>query len=163
MKDAIAILRQCDIQPTPQRIAVVEYVLKSKTHPTADEVLLRARKKCPTVSRATVYNTLNLLVEKKLLEIQTLREGAVVFDPKIERLWRDLRHPLGSIAGFGGRQAQGFRDLQFPGDPARKKEKEMTLFLTSDNTSSITRPFLISIRKERLWLKRIWRPRASAR
>ena len=74
MEEAISILQQCDIQPTPQRIAVVEYVLKSKTHPSADEVLSYARKKCPTVSRATVYNTLNLLVDKGLLGMQTIRE-----------------------------------------------------------------------------------------
>lgn len=85
MKDAISILRHCGIQPTPQRIAVVEYVLKSKTHPSADHVLSYARKKCPTVSRATVYNTLNLLVEKGLLGMQTIKEGAVVFDPNIEK------------------------------------------------------------------------------
>ena len=84
MKDAISILRQCNIQPTPQRIVVVEYVLKSKTHPTADDVLSYARKKCPTVSRATVYNTLNLLVKKGLLGIQKIQEGAVIFDPNIE-------------------------------------------------------------------------------
>ncbi len=83
MRDAISILRQCDIQPTPQRIAVVEYVLKSKAHPSADDVLNYARKKCPTVSRATVYNTLNLLVEKGLLGMQTIKEGAVVFDPNV--------------------------------------------------------------------------------
>lgn len=85
MKDAISILRQCDIQPTPQRIAVVEYVLTSKSHPTADDVLTSARGKCPTVSRATVYNTLNLLVEKGLVGMHTLREGAVVFDPNVQK------------------------------------------------------------------------------
>ena len=83
MKDAISILRQCGIQPTPQRIAVVEYVLKSKTHPSADEVLSYARERCPTVSRATVYNTLNLLVEKGLLQMQTIKEGAIIFDANI--------------------------------------------------------------------------------
>ena len=85
MKDAISILRQCDIQPTPQRLAVVEYMLSSKKHPTADDVLLSARRKCPTVSRATVYNTLNLLVEKGLIGMQTIREGAVVFDPNVHK------------------------------------------------------------------------------
>jgi len=64
---------------------VVEYVLKCNTHPSADEVLSYARKKCPTVSRATVYNTLNLLVEKGLLGMQTIKEGAVVFDPNLEK------------------------------------------------------------------------------
>lgn len=85
MTDPISILRQCDIQPTPQRLAVVEYVLKSKTHPSADEVLSYARKKCPTISRATVYNTLNLLVKRGLLGIQTIKEGAVVFDPNLRK------------------------------------------------------------------------------
>ncbi|SYZ74778.1 Fe2+/Zn2+ uptake regulation protein [Candidatus Zixiibacteriota bacterium] len=85
MKDAISILRQCGIQPTPQRIAVVEYVLKCKLHPSADDVLSYARKKCPTVSRATVYNTLNLLVDKGLLAMQIIKEGAVVFDPNVKK------------------------------------------------------------------------------
>lgn len=97
MKDAISILRQCDIQPTPQRIAVVECVLNNKSHPTADDVLLAARKKCPTVSRATVYNTLNLLVEKRLIGMQTLREGAVVFDPNVEKHHHLIDDETGNI------------------------------------------------------------------
>jgi len=85
MDDALSILRQCDIQPTPQRIAVVESVLTSNSHPTADDVFVLAREKCPTVSRATVYNTLNLLVEKRLIGMQSIKEGAVVFDPNVEK------------------------------------------------------------------------------
>lgn len=84
MGDVISILRQCGIQPTPQRVAVVEWISNTKSHPTADEVLTHARKKCPTVSRATVYNTLNLLVTKGMLRMQIIREGTVVFDPNIE-------------------------------------------------------------------------------
>jgi Fur family transcriptional regulator, iron response regulator len=97
MKDAISILRQCGIQPTPQRIAVIEYVLKSNKHPSADEVLCYARKKCPTVSRATVYNTLNLLVKKGLLGMQTIKEGAVVFDPNTEKHHHFVDNETGEI------------------------------------------------------------------
>lgn len=97
MGDAISILRQCDIQPTPQRIAVVECVLTSKTHPTADDILLSARKACPTVSRATVYNTLNLLVEKGLIGMQTIKEGAVVFDPNVRRHHHFIDEETGEI------------------------------------------------------------------
>jgi Fe2+ or Zn2+ uptake regulation protein len=84
MTGTIALLRQLGVQPTPQRIAVLEYVMKARTHPTADDVLKFARKKCPTVSRATVYNTLNLLVDKGMLRTQNLREGSVVFDPNAQ-------------------------------------------------------------------------------
>ena len=97
MNDAISILRQCGIQPTPQRMAVVECVLASKTHPTADDVLISARKKCPTVSRATVYNTLNLLVEKGLIGMQTIREGAVVFDPNVQKHHHFIDEDTGEI------------------------------------------------------------------
>jgi len=97
MNDAITILRQGGIQPTPQRIAVVEYVLGSKTHPSADDVLIYARKNCPTVSRATVYNTLNLLVQKGLLGMQTIKEGAVVFDPNIKKHHHFVDNETGDI------------------------------------------------------------------
>ncbi len=97
MDDAVSILRQCDIQPTPQRIAVVESVLTSTTHPTADAILLSARKTCPTVSRATVYNTLNLLVEKGLIGTQTIKEGAVVFDPNVRKHHHFIDEETGEI------------------------------------------------------------------
>lgn len=85
VENAIAMLRRCGIQPTPQRMAVVKYILKTTAHPSADEVLAKVRNECPTLSRATVYNTLNLLVKKNLLKTQVLREGTVVFDPNIKR------------------------------------------------------------------------------
>jgi len=77
-------LRNSGIQPTPQRIAVAEFVLNTAAHPTADEVWTHVRARCPTISRATVYNTLNLFAEKGLLKPQPLREGVVVFDPHVK-------------------------------------------------------------------------------
>lgn len=121
MKDAISILRQCDILPTPQRIAVVQSVLHTKAHPTADDVLVSARRKCPTVSRATVYNTLNLLVEKGLIGMQTLKEGSVVFDPNVERHHHFIDEDTGAIYDIPWNQVEvkekrklrGFEILEF--------------------------------------------------
>ena len=84
MLDVMATLRRHGIQPTPQRIAVAEHVLAARTHPSADEVWAQVRRRCPTLSRATVYNTLNLFVEKGLIRTQVLKEGTVVFDPRID-------------------------------------------------------------------------------
>jgi len=83
MDELIKTLKQYGIQPTPQRIAVAQFVLKTEKHPTADEVWARVRVTCPTLSRATVYNTLNLLAEKGLLKLQPLKEGVAVFDPHV--------------------------------------------------------------------------------
>lgn len=84
MQKIIDALRQRGIQPTPQRVAVAEFVLQTDTHPTAYEVWATVRRRCPTLSRATVYNTLNLLAEKGLLKLQPLKDGVIVFDAHVE-------------------------------------------------------------------------------
>ncbi len=76
-------LAEHGIKPSAQRMAVAEYVLETKDHPTADQVLLVVAPKLPMLSRATVYNTLNLFVERGLLRQLTLAEGRVVFDPNV--------------------------------------------------------------------------------
>ncbi len=84
MDEALRLLRAHGIQATPQRLAVALYVLRTAAHPSADEVWEKVRRSCPTLSRATVYNTLNLFVRVGLLRAQVLREGTVAFDPKVE-------------------------------------------------------------------------------
>lgn len=76
-------LRAHGIQPSAQRLAVADYVLRTLDHPSADEVLARVRGRVPMISRATVYNTLNLFVEKGLLRQFVLAEGRLVFDPHV--------------------------------------------------------------------------------
>ena len=82
--DLVQKLVEHGIQPSAQRLAVAEYVLFTEDHPTADQVWGRVRETFPMLSRATVYNTLNLFVEKGLLQQLVLAEGSVVFDPKME-------------------------------------------------------------------------------
>lgn len=84
MTDVRAVLREHGIQPTTQRVAVAEYVLDTDAHPTADVVWARVKDRLPMISRATVYNTLNLFVEKGLVRVYALTEGAQVFDPKTQ-------------------------------------------------------------------------------
>ncbi len=84
MKSLIERLRTAGIQPTPQRIAIARHVLASRAHPTAEDVLKAVRRRHPTVSRATVYNTLNLLADRGLVRAQPLREGVLAFDPLVE-------------------------------------------------------------------------------
>ena len=82
--DSVEALREHGIQPSAQRVAVADYVLHTDEHPSADQVFARVRKTFPMLSRATVYNTLNLFVEKHLLRELVLAEGRVVFDPKTD-------------------------------------------------------------------------------
>ncbi|MFO0982940.1 MAG: Fur family transcriptional regulator [Planctomycetota bacterium] len=96
-RDAAALLRQHGIQPSAQRLAVADYVLFTEQHPSADEVFARVRGNVPMISRATVYNTLNLFVRKKLLRELVLAEGKIVFDPKIEAHHHVIDEGTGAI------------------------------------------------------------------
>lgn len=74
-------LQSCGIQASAARLAVADFVLHTNSHPTADEVKEEVEKRTPSVSLATIYNTLNLFVEKGL--IKTIR------DPRNEKFRYD--------------------------------------------------------------------------
>ena len=76
-------LREHGIRPSAQRVAVAAHVLATHAHPSADQVWAAIKKTLPVVSRATVYNTLHLLVKKGLLRELVLAPGHVVFDPRV--------------------------------------------------------------------------------
>jgi len=71
--DAIEILRQLKdkgVRFTPQRQAILEFLLETVSHPTADEIYHHVKAKFPGVSLGTIYNTLNMLKEHgHLLEL----------------------------------------------------------------------------------------------
>ena len=77
-------LRAHGIQPSAQRLAVADYLLATDEHPSADEVWARVQDRLPMLSRATIYNTLHLFVEKGLVRELVLAPGRVVFDPRLD-------------------------------------------------------------------------------
>ena len=81
MNRAILLLRDHGIKVTPQRIAVVQAALMENRHPTADDIYEKVKDEIPMISKATVYNILNMLVDKGLLKPQILKSGTIVFDP----------------------------------------------------------------------------------
>lgn len=95
--DAVTALRDRGIQPSAQRVAVAAYVLLTDEHPSADEVWSRVQQSFPMISRATVYNTLNLFVEKGLLCEHVLAEGRLVYDPNTTRHHHFIDEATGRI------------------------------------------------------------------
>jgi Fur family peroxide stress response transcriptional regulator len=78
--EVLARLKVDGLKLTPQRIAIVRELAQDETHPTAQELFDRLRPAFPTMSFATVYNTLDSLA--KLGLVRSLRLGAAVrFDP----------------------------------------------------------------------------------
>jgi Fur family iron response transcriptional regulator len=85
VNETSTILQSHGIQPTAQRLAIAKVILGSKLHPSADEVLDAVNHQGGSVSRATVFNTLNTFVEQGLCRALVLTEGHVVYDPNMER------------------------------------------------------------------------------
>lgn len=73
-------LREKGFKVTPQRLAICEFILSSKEHPTTDQVYQEVKKKYPTLSLATVYQTLHLLTEIGLLQELELSDGISRYD-----------------------------------------------------------------------------------
>ena len=73
----IARLLELDIKPTTKRVEIAHYMLQKPQHLSADELLTGLSTKNDRVSKATVYNTLGLFVEKGLIrEVLINRERA---------------------------------------------------------------------------------------
>jgi Fur family iron response transcriptional regulator len=96
-RETLQALTEHDIQPSAQRVAVADYVLYTTDHPSADQVWVEVKRSFPMLSRATVYNTLNLFTEKGLLRELVLAEGKVVFDPKLDPHHHFLDEHTGEI------------------------------------------------------------------
>jgi len=61
-------LKEKGVRLTPQRQAILEFLKSVRTHPTAEEVYVHIRSKFPGISLGTIYNTLNMLREKGLIQ-----------------------------------------------------------------------------------------------
>jgi Fe2+ or Zn2+ uptake regulation protein len=77
-------LQRAGLKLTPQRIAIVRLFAGNESHPTAQDLFERLRTNFPSMSFATVYNTLDTLARAGLAGIVRLpgrRGGAARFDP----------------------------------------------------------------------------------
>jgi len=73
-------LLDCGIRPSLQRIEIMRYLLTHPTHPTIDEIFMELKKRIPTVSRTTIYNTLRMFSEKGGALMITIDEHHVCYD-----------------------------------------------------------------------------------
>ncbi len=72
------------LKRTPQRIAILDYLEGNKDHPSADEIYKEVSKRFPTMSFATVYNTLETLRQRGGILELTIDPDKKRFDPNIE-------------------------------------------------------------------------------
>jgi Fur family peroxide stress response transcriptional regulator len=81
--EMVACVRAAGLKVTPQRLAILRELASDPTHPTAQELFERLRPALPTMSFATVYNTLDALAGAGLCAALSLAPGAARFDPNM--------------------------------------------------------------------------------
>jgi Fur family transcriptional regulator, iron response regulator len=81
-REAVAdVLRTHGITPTHQRIEIAHVLLERREHLSADQVLSLVNARYAETSKATVYNTLKLFLQKKLVRELIVDQNKVVYDP----------------------------------------------------------------------------------
>ena len=81
--DLPEMLRSHGITPTHQRIEIAHALFSRHEHLSADQILAIVNSRTPETSKATVYNTLNLFLEKKLIREVIVDPNKVFYDPNI--------------------------------------------------------------------------------
>ena len=74
------LLRRHRINPTRQRIDIARALFSDVEHVSADAILMRVNATHPLTSKATVYNTLNLFVQRGLLREVIAHPNKVFYD-----------------------------------------------------------------------------------
>lgn len=80
LEQAIDQLKQANIRITPQRHAILEYLVENHSHPTADEIYRSLEDRFPNMSVATVYNNLRLFVEIGFVQEMKYGDASSRFD-----------------------------------------------------------------------------------
>ncbi len=75
------LLRSHDINPTHQRIEIAHALFSRQEHLSADQVMAIVNTRHSETSKATVYNTLNLFLEKRLIREVIVDPNKVFYDP----------------------------------------------------------------------------------
>jgi Fur family peroxide stress response transcriptional regulator len=83
--EAERILREQGARVTPQRVAILKAVENSGSHPDVEAVYRNVSREYPHISRDTVYRTLSMMEEKRIIGSVLSFGNAKRYDPNTAR------------------------------------------------------------------------------
>lgn len=83
--DARERIAEGNLKVTPQRVAILETLLKMGNHPTADMLFSKLQKKEPNISLGTVYKTLETLAQQGIINKVKSDSGHLRYDAITDR------------------------------------------------------------------------------
>ena len=100
LKDALDTLKKSGVRITPQRHAILEYLISSESHPTADEIYKSLESDFPNMSVATVYNNLRVFRNAGLIKELTYGDASSRFDFVTHDHYHIICDECGTIVDF---------------------------------------------------------------
>ncbi len=73
-------LKKKNIRLSHHRVKVLEYLTHHQCHPTVEQIFNELQKEVPTLSKTTIYNTLNTLVQTGLVRVISIEENETRYD-----------------------------------------------------------------------------------
>jgi Fur family peroxide stress response transcriptional regulator len=100
LRDALETLKSTGVRITPQRHAILEFLIQSMIHPTADDIYKALEAKFPNMSVATVYNNLRVFRESGLVKELTYGDSSSRFDFVTNDHYHIMCDSCGKIVDF---------------------------------------------------------------
>lgn len=73
-------LKDKNIRLSHHRLKVLEFLNDNRIHPTVDQIYIELHKELPTLSKTTVYNSLNALIDAGLVKVITIEDNETRYD-----------------------------------------------------------------------------------
>ncbi|WKB36558.1 peroxide-responsive transcriptional repressor PerR [Terrilactibacillus sp. S3-3] len=100
IQKAIDTLKDSGVRITPQRHAILEYLVISGSHPTADDIYKALEHRFPNMSVATVYNNLRVFKKAGLVQELTYGDSSSRFDFATTQHYHIICSNCGKIVDF---------------------------------------------------------------
>jgi Fur family peroxide stress response transcriptional regulator len=99
-EQALEKLKTTGVRMTPQRHAILAYLLDTMMHPTADDIYRALEDRFPSMSVATVYNNLKVFIEAGLVRELTYGDDSSRFDSDMSDHYHAICDDCGKIVDF---------------------------------------------------------------
>ncbi|MFW6120583.1 MAG: Fur family transcriptional regulator [Petrotogales bacterium] len=76
----VKILKENSIKITLQRLEILKYLDENRTHPTVDQIYSDLKQKNPSLSKTTVYNSVQTLTEHNVIQSLTISTSELRYD-----------------------------------------------------------------------------------
>lgn len=95
--DVKGVLQRHGINPTTQRVIIAKVLLSKFDHLSAEQVMSAVNQEKVKVSKATIYNTLKLFVEKGLVHPIIIDPNKVFYDSNITSHYHVYNEDTGDL------------------------------------------------------------------